>query len=233
MEAPLGAARSALGLVADAAGMPAALVRTLNRGVRNQSAPSAFYSPKTILNQRITGSRRIAAQDWEIARMRAVGKATGATLYDVVLAMCAGALRHYLIELNALPDQSLISTLPTSFKLDQAGEASDKGRNSVGSLMVRLHTDEPTPQPGSRAISRSVKHARSAVKSMSQMQLVAMSGLGMSPLVLAPMLGIQGITRPPFNLVISNVPGPRKPLYLNGARLDGMYPLSIPTTGRP
>ncbi len=232
MEVPIGAARSALGLVADAAGMPAALVRTLNRGVRNQSAPLAFYSPKTILNQRITGSRRIAAQDWEIDRMRAVGKATGATLNDVVLAMCAGALRHYLIELNALPDQSLISMVPMSFRVDQAGVASAQGGNAVGSLMVKLHTDEPDPASRLKAISRSVKDARSAVKSMSQMQLVAMSGLGMSPLVLAPMLGIQGVTRPPFNLVISNVPGPRKPLYLNGARLDGMYPLSIPTHGQ-
>ncbi len=232
MEVPIGAARSALGLLADAAGMPGALVKTLNRGVRNQSAPMAFYSPKTILNQRITGSRRIAAQDWEIERMRAVGKATGATINDVVLAMSAGALRHYLIELNALPDQSLVSMVPMSFKLDQAGDASAQGGNAVGSLMVKLHTDEPDPAARLKAISKSVKDARSAVRSMSQMQLVAMSGLGMSPLVLAPMLGIQGITRPPFNLVISNVPGPRKPLYLNGAKLDGMYPLSIPTHGQ-
>jgi diacylglycerol O-acyltransferase len=59
-----------------------------------------------------------------------------------------------------------------------------------------------------------------------------MSGLGVSPLVLAPMLRMQGITRPPFNLVISNVPGPRKPLYLNGARMSGMYPLSVPYHGQ-
>ncbi len=232
MEVPLGAARSAWGLMADAAGMPSALVRTLNRGVRNESAPIALYAPRTIFNQKISGSRRIAAQDWEIERMRAVGKATSTTINDVVLAMCAGALRHYLIELDALPDQPLISMVPMSFKVDQAGEASDQGGNAVGAIMVKLHTDEADPARRLKAISRSVKDARAAVRSMTQMQLIAMSGLGMSPLVLAPMLGIQGMTRPPFNLVISNVPGPRKPLYLNGARLDGMYPLSIPTHGQ-
>ncbi len=232
MEVPMGALRSAWGLVADAAGMPSALVKTLNRGVRNESAPIALYSPKTILNQKITGSRRIAAQDWEIERMRAVGKATGTTINDVVLAMCAGALRHYLIELDALPDQSMISMVPMSFRVAEVGTASDAGGNAVGALMVKLHTDEPDSALRLKAISTSVKEARAAVKSMSQMQLTAMSGIGMAPLVLAPMLGIQGMTRPPFNLVISNVPGPRKPLYMNGARLDGMYPLSIPTHGQ-
>jgi diacylglycerol O-acyltransferase / wax synthase len=232
MEVPLGAARSAWALASEAAGMPAALVRTLNRGVRNESAPIALYAPRTILNRKITGSRRIAAQDWEIERMRAVGKASRTTINDVVLAMCAGALRHYLIELDALPEQPLIAMVPMSLKLDQAGVASTDGGNAVGGLMVKLHTDEADPAARLAAISRSVKDAREAVRSMSQMQIIAMTGLGMSPLVLAPMLGIQGLTRPPFNLVISNVPGPRKPLYLNGARLDGMYPLSIPTHGQ-
>jgi diacylglycerol O-acyltransferase len=51
-------------------------------------------------------------------------------------------------------------------------------------------------------------------------------------LVLQPLLKMQGITRPPFNLIISNVPGPRSTLYLNGAKLDGMYPLSIPFDGQ-
>jgi diacylglycerol O-acyltransferase / wax synthase len=232
MEVPLGAVRSAWGLMSDAAGMPSALVKTLNRGVRNESAPIALYAPRTILNRKISGSRRIAAQDWEVDRLRAVGKATRTTMNDVVLAMCAGALRHYLIELDALPDQPLIAMVPMSLKLDQAGEASSEGGNAVGAIMVKLHTDQADPATRLTAISRSVKDARAAVKTMSQLQLMAMSGLGISPLVLAPMLGIQGMTRPPFNLVISNVPGPRKPLYMNGARLEGMYPLSIPTHGQ-
>jgi diacylglycerol O-acyltransferase len=66
---------------------------------------------------------------------------------------------------------------------------------------------------------------------MSPPQIMAMSALGLAPAVLAPILKLEGIARPPFNLVISNVPGPKKPLYFNGARMEGMYPLSIPIHG--
>jgi diacylglycerol O-acyltransferase len=232
LELPLGALRSAYGIAADAAGLPGALVRTLNRGVRNDTAPIALYAPKTILNQKISSSRRIAAQDWPIERIRGVGKATRTTINDVVLAMCAGALRHYLIELDALPSQTLVAMVPMSLKLDQAGDASADGGNAVGTLMVKLHTDEPDAGKRLAGIHDSVVSGKEAVRSMSQAQILAMSALGVTPLVLMPMLGMQGITRPPFNLVISNVPGPRKPLYMNGARLDGMYPLSIPYHGQ-
>ena len=67
----------------------------------------AFQAPRTIFNQPITGSRRFAAQSWPIERLEKVRAMTGATLNDVLLAMCSGALRNYLLELNALPDQGV------------------------------------------------------------------------------------------------------------------------------
>ena len=100
--------------------------------MRNETAPISLYAPKTILNQNITGSRRFAAQEWPIERIRGIGKATGTTINDVVLAMCSGALRHYLIELDALPSQTLVAMVPVSLKLDEAGEASTTGGNAVG-----------------------------------------------------------------------------------------------------
>ena len=78
------------------------MVKTLSKGLRNETSALSLYAPRTIFNQKITGSRRFAAQDWEIERLRAIGKATGTTINDVVLAMCGGALRRYLLELYAL-----------------------------------------------------------------------------------------------------------------------------------
>jgi diacylglycerol O-acyltransferase len=232
MDLPLGAFRSALAVSSEAAGLPVALLKTLNRGLRNETAPISLYAPKTILNRNITGARRFAAQQWPIDRIRAVGKASGTTINDVVLAMCSGALREYLLELGSLPSHSLIAMVPVSLKLDSAGTADTSGGNAVGTIMVKLATDEPDPEKRLATIHQSVLSGKEALASMSPTQILAMSGLGVSPIVLLPMLRMQGISRPPFNLVISNVPGPRDTLYMNGARLQGMYPLSIPVHGQ-
>ena len=232
LELPVGAFRSALALSAEAAGLPGALLKTLNRGLRDETAPISLYTPRTILNQSITGARRFAAQDWAIDRLQAIGKAAGVTINDVVLAMCSGALRHYLLELGELPAHSLVAMVPVSLKLGDADKPSDEGGNAVGTIMVKLATELPDPAQRLEAINESVMAGKQALSSMSQLQIMAMSGLGVTPIVLAPMLRLQGLTRPPFNLVISNVPGPKKALYMNGAKLTGMYPMSIPVHGQ-
>ncbi|WP_435771450.1 WS/DGAT/MGAT family O-acyltransferase [Nocardioides sp. SYSU DS0651] len=228
---PSDALRTALGVSAEAAGMPLALVRTLRKGLRNETSAVSLAAPRTIFNQSITGSRRFAAQDWPVERMRAIGKATGTTINDVVLAMCSGAMRTYLDELDALPDQSLVSMVPVGLKAKEAATASDEGGNAVGAVMVRLATDLPDPADRLRAIHRSMKDGKDALSSMTPAQIVAMSAVGMAPSIVVPMLKMQGVVRPPFNLIISNVPGPRTPHYWNGARLVGNYPLSIPING--
>ena len=68
---------------------------------------------------------------------------------------------------------------------------------------------------------------------MTPVQIMAMSALGQAPAIVAPILRMQGIVRPPYNLIISNVPGPRTTHYWNGAKLVGNYPLSIPINGTP
>lgn len=232
LDLPLGAFRSALAVSSEAAGLAVALLKTLNRGLRNETAPISLYAPKTILNRNITGARRFAAQQWSMGRLKAIGQASGTTINDVVLAMCSGALRHYLLEMDALPSHSLIAMVPVSLKLDAAQSADASGGNAVGTIMVKLATDEPDPGDRLEAIHRSVNTGKEAMASMSPTQILAMSALGVSPVVLQPMLRMQGITRPPFNLVISNVPGPRHTLYMSGAELQGMYPMSIPVHGQ-
>jgi diacylglycerol O-acyltransferase len=228
---PSAAVRTALAISAEAAGLPAALVRTLSRGVRNETSALSLYAPKTVLNTKITGARRFAAEDWPIERIRSVGKATGTTINDVVLAMCSGAMRTYLDDLGALPDTSLVAMVPVALQAKGSDGPSASGGNAVGSVMVRLGTDRADPADRLASVHQSMVSGKEALGTMTPVQILAMSALGLTPAILGPMLKMQGVTRPPFNLVISNVPGPRTPHYFNGARLEGIYPLSIPIHG--
>ena len=228
--ATLAAYRSALGLLSEAAGLPGALVRSLSRSARSEASPMSFHAPKTILNGPITGARRFAAEDWPVERLRAVGRATGTTANDVVLAMCGGALRTYLLDLDGLPDESLVAMVPVSLHRRPRGPDM-RGGNAVGSMMVQLATDVEDAGVRLERIHRNVRSGKDAMAAMTPLQAQAMSALGMAPVLLNPILKATGYGRPPFNLIISNVPGPRSPQYINGAEMVGMYPLSVPFHG--
>ncbi|CAB4687027.1 MAG: wax ester/triacylglycerol synthase family O-acyltransferase [Actinobacteria bacterium] len=230
-EVPIQAVRTALGMTAEAAGLPGALVRTLTKGLKNETSAVSFHAPRTIFNQTITGARRFAAQDWPVERLRTIGKATGTTINDVVLAMCSGAMRSYLLEQNALPDAPLVAMVPVGLNAKQSHVASADGGNAIGAVMVQLATDLPDPAKRLASIHRSMKDGKQALSAMTPMQIMAMSAIGQAPAILGPVLRMQGIMRPPYNLIISNVPGPRTTHYWNGAKMTGTYPLSIPING--
>ena len=211
--------------------MPGALIKTLTRSVRGETSTLSLYAPRTILNQQITAARRFAAQDWPIDRLRAIGTAAGTTINDVVLAMCGGAVRRYLLELDALPEAPLVAMVPVGLKAKESHIASTEGGNAVGSVMCALGTDLVDPADRLIAISAAMTDGKQALATMTPTQILAMSALGQAPAILAPLLRVSGIVRPPYNLVISNVPGPRATQYWNGAKLVGHYPLSIPING--
>ena len=223
--------RTALAIASEAAGMPGALVRTLNKSVRNETSALSLYAPRTMINQNITGSRRFAAQDWPVERLRAVGKATGTTINDVVLAMVSGAMRTYLLDMDALPETTLVSMVPVGLNAKQSQLASSDGGNAVGAVMVQLGTHLADPADRLTAINRSMKDGKDGLSAMTPTQILAMSALGQAPAILGPVFRMQGIVRPPYNLIVSNVPGPRTTHYWNGAKLTGTYPLSIPING--
>jgi WS/DGAT/MGAT family acyltransferase len=214
-------------VVSDAVGLTPRLLKLGVDALRDQAATLPGRAPHMMLNVPITGSRRFAADDWDLARIRTVGKAAGATVNDVVLAMCSGALRDYLLAEDALPDAPLVAMTPVSLR---TGDDESDG-NAVGAVLCNLATDRDDPEARLLAIHESMLQAKASLSGLSQLQVTALSAAVMAPLV-APALGVHRLVRPAFNLVISNVPGPREPLYWNGARLDGMYPLSIPVSGQ-
>jgi diacylglycerol O-acyltransferase len=225
------ATRDARSIVDDVMGIGPALLRAINRGLNEQGGSLSFSAPRSMLNVPVTGARRFAAQSWPIDRVKQIGKAAEATVNDVVLAMCSGALRSYLLAMNALPDTPLVAMVPVSLHGEDQGRGDGSG-NNVGAVMCNLGTTLDDPAQRLATVRRSMLDGKAALGEMTPLQTLAMTALGISPLGVYPLLRLDGRARPPFNLIISNVPGPRQNMYWNGWRLDGLYPLSVVLDGQ-
>ena len=228
-----GGLRGGLAVAEDVAGLLPASFKVVDQIVREGDV-TLPRAPKTILNGPVGGARRFAAQSWEIERIQRVAKSSATTLNDVVLAMVSGALREYLLEQGALPDDPMSAMVPVSLALraESAGTADDSGGNSVGVIVVNLATDVENGATRLEEIAYSSKRAKKILRGLTPVQILAFSALQMAPLALTPVPGFVRYTHPPFNVVISNVPGPRNPMYFNGAKLDGLYPVSIVLDGQ-
>ncbi len=219
---------AAIQLGADAVGLVPTLLRLASDGLTSQATVLPLQAPRSMLNVAITGSRRFAAESWSLARIRAVARAADATVNDVVLTMCSGALRAYLLELDALPATPLVAMTPVSLRTD---DSDDQG-NAVGVILCNLATD--VAHAGARlvAVRQSMLSGKAALAGLNQAQVTALSAIAVAPLLLNSLMALHTVSPPPFNLVISNVPGSPVPLYWNGARMTGTYPLSIPLDGQ-
>ena len=186
-----------------------------------------FKAPRTVFNGKASAARRFVAQSYSMTRIKAVAKALDATLNDIVLAMSAGALRTYLLQHAELPAKPLTAMAPVSIR---PADGPDLG-NAVTAILTSLATDEPDPVKRLKKIQKSVGAGKELLSSLSQAEIMMLSALGFAPAMLPMLLGVADRLAPAFNLTISNVPGPKNPLYWNGARLEGMYPVSIPVDG--
>ncbi|GAA4755232.1 wax ester/triacylglycerol synthase family O-acyltransferase [Gordonia alkaliphila] len=183
-------------------------------------------APDTILNVPIGSARRFAAQDWPVERLRAAARRHCITFNDVVLAMCSGALRRYLDDQDALPDDSLHVCQPVSLHTE-----GDSASNAITAILARLATDVADPAERLREIVASTASAKGVVRELKPLQSLALGAANVWPLAFAPVPGFVNYTPRGFNLMISTVPGPEEDLYWNGAKLDGCYPVSIPMEG--
>lgn len=201
------------------------LYRSIREARENPDFVSAFQAPRSLLNQPITGSRRFAAQSYPIARIRSAMKLHQASLNDIVLAMCASALRRYLIDLDALPAKPLIAMVPMSLRRDESEEG-----NQIALLLANLGTHLADPVERLRMIQGSTQDAKRRFSRMGAKAMLNYIAAIMAPSGLNMVTGLVPRWQS-FNVIISNVPGPKRPLYFNGARLEGMYPVSVITDG--
>lgn len=206
-----------------------AALQSVAKALDDHTATLPYQAPRSMLNQPITAARRFAAQSWDMDRIKQVSAATGGTVNDVVLAMTSGALRRYLIDHDALPDRPLIAAVPVSLR-DESDEPS-RG-NAVGIVLCNLGTHLGDPMDRFEMIHRSMRDSKARLSGLHPAAVLLLSVLSFGPVAFGPLFRFRALRRPAFNLIVSNVPGPREPRYFNGARLDGLYPASVPYDGQ-
>jgi WS/DGAT/MGAT family acyltransferase len=188
-----------------------------------------FRAPKTIFNGPIHTPRRFATQHYPVDRIRAVAGATSGSINDVFLALCGGALRRYLLDAGRLPDESLIANVPVSVR--EAGDGAGVG-NAITFLYSSLGTDVADPVERIRAIQASTRLGKERLPQVGGIAMDAYTAVLMAPFMGQAILGFGGRGRPASNVVISNVPGPAEPRYLDGSRLEEIYPVSLLFNGQ-
>ncbi len=184
--------------------------------------PAPYTAPRSALNVRIGPQRRFATQQFELKRLQRAAAEADATVEELVLYLCGSVLRRFFKEYNALPDLSLVAAMPG---LHAVGEPAD-GDNVYGSItLYGLGTHLADPMLRLAAIQRSVQAARAHLDELPESLLPAYALTISAPLLLGRLSGIHALVPRMFNLVITDLAGPVRPLYLDGARLEAIYPM--------
>jgi diacylglycerol O-acyltransferase len=202
-------------------------------GQRKFELPKALRTaPRTPLNVSITNQRSFAARSVPLAEVKQMSKATGTSLNDVVLAICAGALRRYLADYGCKPAKPLIAGVPVSLR----SEGNTDLNNQVSVMLVSLATDIADPLERLAAIHESSSEGKKLTGNVKAAIPTDFPSLGVPSLMsgLASLYGRSGLADklpPVANVAISNVPGPSFALYFAGAKVAAYFPVSIPGHG--
>jgi WS/DGAT/MGAT family acyltransferase len=187
--------------------------------------------PRTCFNGPISAHRSFAFGSVSLDTVKAIKNAAGLKVNDVVVAVCAGAVREFLIERGDLPDDPLVAMVPVSVRgEDEQGTFG----NRISTMIVPIPTDVAEPAgrlERAHELLRSAKEHHAALPADLLTDASAFVPPAVAALAARTTVGILGRTRPPLNLVISNVPGPRSPLFIAGARLEAHYPVSAVVDG--
>jgi WS/DGAT/MGAT family acyltransferase len=190
-------------------------------------------APRTVFNGPVSAHRRVAFGTLSLTTVKAIKKATDTTVNDVVVTICAGALRTFLEERGELPDDPLVAMIPVSVRT-----AEERGTfgNRVSTMAVAIPTNVADPLERLRDAHEAMRSAKEQHKAVPA-SLMQDATRFVPPAIHARAsrvtlrLSARNIAAPIFNVVISNVPGSPTPLYSAGARLLANYPVSAVTDG--
>lgn len=201
---------------------------------RSRESLQAMASPPTILNKAISSERSFAGTSISLSRAKALAKASGGKLNDVVLALASGVVRRYLISQGALPNKSLTAGVPISLR----EEGNAESNNQVFGMICSIATDIEDPKKRLETIiaqstkSKEMSHPLRAL--VPQVSNISMLGAPILVQILALLYSrsdLSNVLPPATNITVSNVPGPRQTLYAAGAELLHIFPVSISTHG--
>lgn len=187
----------------------------------NSTVRAALKTPATPFNGQVTQHRRLAVEVLSLPRVKAVSAAAGATVNDVILAAVGGGCRRYLAELDALPEHTLTASVPVGLERDV------DTLNAAAGFVTPLGTSIDDPRERLQMISASTNRAKGELQAMSTNALEHFSLFGLLPIALGQKTGVLGVIPPLFNLTVSNVVLSKQPLYLCGAKLDVIVPVSF------
>ncbi len=183
--------------------------------------PFPFTAPRSRLNVPVTPNRTWSAAILSLERIKAIRHAVDATVNDVVLTVCAGALRKYLRGKDDLPEKPLVAMVPISVRSED--ERGTMG-NQVSAMLISLATDVDDPLTRLKLVHESatgskIHHKAIGARTLSDYSQFIPFGLAGVGARLYTRMHLAEKHRPIFNLVITNVPGPQVPLYVAGAKL--------------
>jgi diacylglycerol O-acyltransferase / wax synthase len=202
-------------------------------GTRNVGVLEATTArpPRTPFNGRISAHRSFAFGSLSLDAVKQLKNELGITVNDVVVALCATAVRDWLIERDALPEDPLVAMVPMSVRTE---EQKNTYGNRVSMMIVPIPTNVADPRERLMTAHETLKSAKQRHRALPANLLTDATSF-IPPAVHARAsrltMELGGRLAPPLNLVISNVPGPRDPLYLAGAQLQAQFPVSVVTDG--
>jgi WS/DGAT/MGAT family acyltransferase len=219
--------------LAPAAGTLVGSILGLNRGDGEVIPTAPGRAPATPFNQPITPHRRVAFRSVDLDAVKAIKNSYGVSVNDVVLAMCAGALRRWLTDHEALPGSPLITMIPVSVR-DPASKGALGNKVSAMLAMLPTHVQEPEDRLEQAHAATQVAKAQQAAIPQGLVDQITDFALPALTARAARVVFATGLLHrlPPFNVTISNVPGPNVPVYLCGAKLLAHYPVSVITAGQ-
>jgi WS/DGAT/MGAT family acyltransferase len=215
--------------ISDAASAVARLTGAKGRAEVSRTSRD-LKAPRTPLNGPVTAHRRFSFGSVPLADIKTVRRRYGGTVNDIVMVLCTTALRRWLLDHGRLPDVPLVAAVPVSVRRRaQEGSAG----NQISVMLAELPTHLADPEARLEAMHASMELAKgrfgavppTLLRDLSRLMPTAGSGLAARSL-----FNLATVPGPPFNLFISHVPGPQVPLYVAGAKVRGVYPVSAVTS---